>query len=71
MVISKLIVNKFQGEIFFTSVFNKGSTFTFTFEVQNPTDEQIDEHEDSILEENDEELMELQGFGEEAQDIIV
>ena len=33
LVISKLIVNKFEGEINFSSVFEKGSNFNFTFEV--------------------------------------
>ena len=32
-MISKLIVNKFQGKITFNSEFNKGTTFTFTFEL--------------------------------------
>lgn len=32
LCISKLIVNKFNGEISFTSKYKKGSTFWFTFE---------------------------------------
>ena len=32
LVISKMIVNKFNGEINFMSKYKKGSTFFFTFE---------------------------------------
>ena len=35
LVISKLIVHKFDGQIDFTSVFGKGSNFNFTFEVED------------------------------------
>ena len=32
LVISKMIVNKFNGQIDFNSVYKKGTTFYFTFE---------------------------------------
>ena len=41
LVISKLIVNQFFGEISFTSKYKKGTTFTYTFELQNITEQHI------------------------------
>ena len=35
LVISQMIVNKFNGKIDFDSVFGQGSCFHFTFEVLN------------------------------------
>ena len=32
LVISKMIVNKFNGQIDFTSLYKKGTTFYFSFE---------------------------------------
>ena len=37
LVISKLIVEKFNGEINFTSTEGEGSTFFFTFEIDDHT----------------------------------
>lgn len=37
LVISKMIVDKFNGEIWFTSFYKKGTKFEFTFEIQRPT----------------------------------
>jgi K+-sensing histidine kinase KdpD len=34
LAVSKLIVNKFNGKIDFISKFRKGSTFFFTFEIE-------------------------------------
>ena len=45
LVISESIINQFSGKISFESVYEEGSTFTFTFELQNPIleeDESID-----------------------------
>jgi CheY-like chemotaxis protein len=39
LAICKLIVQKFDGQIDFLSEFGKGSTFFFTFEVENISDE--------------------------------
>ena len=36
LVISKLIVEKFGGVIGFTSKYNEGSTFFFTFQLYQP-----------------------------------
>ena len=42
LVISQLIINKFNGEIDFNSKFGQGSCFYFTFEVEKiNVDEQI------------------------------
>ena len=35
LVISENIVHKFEGKIYFDSVPEKGSTFTFTFKLSN------------------------------------
>ena len=45
LVICKLIVNKFDGEIDFISEHKKGSTFFFTFEIDQPDRQQIDHSE--------------------------
>lgn len=42
LVISKMIVNKFCGEIDFTSVYKKGTTFYFTFEHKPYSLDEID-----------------------------
>ena len=42
LVICKLIVNKFDGEIDFLSKYKRGSTFFFTFEIEDAEDQQID-----------------------------
>lgn len=41
LVISKMIVNHFQGEIDFDSKYKRGSTFWFTFETQKYEKDQI------------------------------
>ena len=41
LVISKLIVNKFQGQINFTSIENVGSSFSFSFAVEMVEPENI------------------------------
>ena len=35
LVISKLIVNKFNGEITFSSKYQHGTTFSYTFEIED------------------------------------
>ena len=35
LVISQLLVNKFSGQVSFKSEFNRGTTFTFTFETED------------------------------------
>ena len=42
LVISKMIVSKFNGEIDFESVYKKGTTFYFTFEHQPFSPDEID-----------------------------
>ena len=42
LVISKMIVNKFNGQIDFNSVYKKGTTFYFTFEHEPFSQEEID-----------------------------
>ena len=42
LVISKMIVNKFNGNIEFQSTFKKGSTFYFTFEHELYSQDDID-----------------------------
>ncbi len=42
LVISKMIVNKFNGTIDFTSTYKKGTTFFFTFEHQEFNKNEID-----------------------------
>ena len=41
LVICKLIVNKFNGQINFISKHGKGTTFYFTFEIESPTSSEI------------------------------
>ena len=41
LVISKLIVNKFNGVIDFLSKYKRGSTFFFTFQLDSITQEQF------------------------------
>ena len=43
LMISKLIVEKFDGKITFTSKQNVGSSFSFTFKLQNIEIEDLDE----------------------------
>lgn len=42
LVISKMIVNKFNGMIDFNSVYKKGTTFYFTFEHESFLQKEID-----------------------------
>ena len=42
LVISKMIVNKFNGDIDFESTYKKGSNFYFTFENANFSDDEVD-----------------------------
>ena len=46
LVIAKQIANVFDGDITFVSEFQVGSTFTFTFKLEN--DDSIDEEEDDL-----------------------
>jgi len=42
LVISKLVVNKFNGEIDFISKYQKGSTFFFSFEIFSISNAELD-----------------------------
>jgi len=45
LVISKLIVKKFNGIIDFISKYKQGSTFFFTFELESLNDEDVVEYQ--------------------------
>ena len=45
LVICKLITNTFGGEINFKSKYKKGSTFEFTFEIDEFTNQEVTELE--------------------------
>ena len=53
LVISKLVVNKFKGQIYFISEYGSGSTFFFSFEMHPISNSEVNEFFDKIHSQKD------------------